>query len=112
MRTEYGKLVRDKIPELIRTHGAIPVIRVLSDDEFVDELKKRLIEEAWEVHFAQDAALVEECADIFEVMAWMMRARGIDPNDVFALAEARRNERGGFSEKAFLIAVEESVSAT
>lgn len=109
MRTEYGKLVRDKIPELIRAHGAVPVVRVLSDDEFVGELKKRLIEEAWEAHYADGMALVEECADIFEVMAWMMRARGIDPHEVFAMAEARRGERGGFSEKAFLVAVEEGV---
>ena len=109
MRTEYGKLVRDKIPELIRAHGSVPVIRVLSDDEFVGELKKRLIEEAWEAHYADGTALVEECADIFEVMAWMMRARGIDPNEVFSMAEARRDARGGFSEKAFLVAVEEGV---
>ena len=83
------------------------MVRVLTDDEFVGELKKRLIEEAWEAHYADGMALVEECADIFEVMAWMMRARGIDPNEVFAIAENRRSERGGFSEKAFLIAVEE-----
>ncbi len=110
MRTEYGKLVRDKIPDLIRSHGAVPVLRVLTDDEFVGELKKRLIEEAWEAHYADDTALVEECADIFEVMAWMMRARGIDPNAVFSMAEARRHERGGFAEKTFLIAVEEHVA--
>ncbi|MEK9156853.1 MAG: nucleoside triphosphate pyrophosphohydrolase [Patescibacteria group bacterium] len=111
MRIEYGKLVRDKIPELIRAYGSVPVIRTLSDDEFVGELKKRLIEEAWEAHYADGMCLVEECADIFEVMAWMMRARGIDPNEVFAMAEARRDARGGFSEKAFLIAVEEGVVA-
>lgn len=111
MRTEYGKLVRDKIPDLIRAHGAVPVLRSLSDDEFVGELKKRLIEEAWEAHYADGMGLVEECADIFEVMAWMMRARGIDPNEVFVMAEARRDERGGFAEKAFLVAVEEGIAA-
>ncbi len=110
MRTEYGKLVRDKIPEMIRMHGAVPVLRVLEDEEFIGELKKRLIEEAWEAYYADGVSLIEECADMFEVMAWMMRTRGIDPNEVFAMAENRRIERGGFAEKAYLIAVEETES--
>lgn len=108
MRTEYGRLVRDKIPAMIREHGAVPLVRELSPEEFSRELNKRLIEEAWDVYSANDAKLVEECADVFEVISWIMRARGIDTDDVFAMLEARRAERGGFEDRVFLIAVEEA----
>ena len=43
--TEYGKLVRDKIPQVIRAQGETPHIRVLEGPEFHDALERKLQEE-------------------------------------------------------------------
>ena len=40
MEKVYNKLVRDKIPEIISNNGGEAFIRILSDDEYKDELKK------------------------------------------------------------------------
>ena len=45
----YNKLVRDKIPEIIKNNGGEPTCRILSDGEFKSELEKKLFEEYNEV---------------------------------------------------------------
>lgn len=40
-----GKLVRDKIPEIIIADGKKPIIRMLDNDEYLQELDKKLNEE-------------------------------------------------------------------
>ena len=45
---QYNKLVRDKIPEIMRNNGAIPVIRKLQNHEYIKELNKKLQEELQE----------------------------------------------------------------
>lgn len=54
-----AKLVRDRIPELIRASGRTPVIRTLSDDEYWAALDAKLDEEVVELRAAdtRDAAL-------------------------------------------------------
>lgn len=44
-----GKLVRDKIPEIIKSSGEEPIIRVLEDTEYKEELLRKLYEEYNEV---------------------------------------------------------------
>jgi hypothetical protein len=39
---EYNKLVRDNIPEIMVKNGAKPVVRVLTDEEYLKELNKKL----------------------------------------------------------------------
>lgn len=63
--TEYHKLVRDKIPELIRYQGQTPCYRVLADGEYTRCLKDKLSEEVAE--FLRDQTS-EELADILEVV--------------------------------------------
>jgi len=35
-----GKLVRDIIPEIIKSDGKVPIIRELSQDEYLSELDR------------------------------------------------------------------------
>ena len=44
-----GKLIRDKIPEIIKSSGKEPIIRVLEDTEYKEELLRKLYEEYNEV---------------------------------------------------------------
>ena len=44
-----NKLVRDKIPEIIKNNNETPITRILSDEEYKIELEKKLYEEYQEV---------------------------------------------------------------
>ena len=41
----YNKLVRDKIPEIILKDNELPSTRILNDEEYIQELNKKLQEE-------------------------------------------------------------------
>ena len=52
-----GKLVRDKIPEIIENSGKEPIIRVLDDNEYKEELLNKLYEEYNEADSLEGAAI-------------------------------------------------------
>jgi predicted house-cleaning noncanonical NTP pyrophosphatase (MazG superfamily) len=96
----FNKLVRDKIPGIIEKSGRRAITRTLSDDEYVVELKRKLIEET---HEFAESGTIEELADILEVVHALASCVSGDPQ---ALEEARTTkcrERGGFERKVFLI---------
>ena len=64
----YNKLVRDNIPEIMIKNKAKPVTRILSDEEYLIELNKKLLEEVKEY---LESGEIEELADIEEVIIGM-----------------------------------------
>lgn len=104
----YQKLVRDKIPQRIRARGEKPITRILSDAEYLIELKKKFQEELEEYLAAETPETrLEEMADIFEVITALNEVEGRPIDAVIALQEKKREERGAFREKIFLESVEE-----
>ena len=93
-----GKLVRDKIPQIIMADGKNPIIRTLSDEEFLTELDKKLDEEVAE--YQADKSL-EEMADILEVLFAICEARGYSVDELMKVRDEKRENRGGFKEKIF-----------
>jgi predicted house-cleaning noncanonical NTP pyrophosphatase (MazG superfamily) len=63
-----GKLVRDKIPNLILAAGEQPSTSVLDDDSYAAALLDKLIEEAQELREADPKDRLEEAADVYEVL--------------------------------------------
>ena len=108
MKVNYGKLVRDRIPEIIRADHLTPTTRVLDDREYVVELCRKLIEEAKEVEGAQGDAkeLVKEIGDVYEVIDALITQYRLDREEITKLQAERRAKRGGFSQKIFLEYVE------
>ena len=76
---EYHKLVRDKIPEMIREQGETPVFRILEQEEYLKELDRKLDEEIRE--YQEDKSL-EELADVFEVMLAICKDRGYSEQEI------------------------------
>lgn len=97
---EYNKLVRDKIPKIIRRQGETPVCRVLSDGEYRLCLEKKLDEEVAEYH---ESAEIEELADILEVILALAKAQGCTQEELLAIYRRKHEERGGFDERILLI---------
>ena len=100
-----GKLVRDLVPELIRQSGRRADVRHLSGEELVGALGAKLREEAQEAAEALDSRekLIEELADLTEVMSALMAIRGIPEHDVVAAARAKALQRGRFESGTWLI---------
>lgn len=92
-----GKLVRDKIPEIIRAEGLEPVIRVAGPEEYAARLRDKLREEVGEFLDSDDDP--EELADILEVLHALARQIGVSPERLEQLRAAKAAEAGAFADR-------------
>ena len=95
-----GKLVRDKIPQIIIADGKKPITRILNEDEYLSELDKKLNEEIAEY---QEDKSIEELADVLEVMFAICVARGYSVEELMNVRNSKRDKRGGFEQRIFWI---------
>jgi predicted house-cleaning noncanonical NTP pyrophosphatase (MazG superfamily) len=103
-RKIYDKLVRDRIPEIIRQSGSTCGTEIFEDDvAFRRALLDKLIEEAREAATAPDADLAAELADLLEVIDAVVEASGLSHVTVRALQDQRRADRGGFASRLRLL---------
>ena len=93
-----GKLVRDKIPQIIIADGRTPIVRTLSDEEYLSELDRKLNEEVAE--YQADKSL-EEMADVLEVLLAICEARGHSVDELMEVRDKKREKRGGFRNKVY-----------
>ena len=98
----YNKLVRDKIPDIIKSNGEKPVIKVLNEDEYKKELEKKLYEEYNEVISASGQDRLEELADMLEVIAALAKIEGKTLEDVSLIAHQKVLKRGSFNNRIYL----------
>ncbi|MCY7385642.1 MAG: nucleoside triphosphate pyrophosphohydrolase [Microcoleus sp. CAN_BIN18] len=103
MEKEYHKLVRDRIPEIIRQSGNECEVIILSETEYRQALRQKLIEEAGEVAEADGDELVAELADLYEVIDALMLSYGISGDRILNAQAKRREARGGFTQKIMLL---------
>ena len=106
MPVRHRKLVRDRIPEIIRAEGRRPVTRVLDQAGYRQALLAKLTEEAQEASCATAGDLPGELADVLEVLRALTATAGMTWPQLLALADGKRRSRGGFEKRIFLEAVE------
>ncbi|MEU1883708.1 nucleoside triphosphate pyrophosphohydrolase [Streptosporangium sp. NPDC020072] len=98
----YGKLVRDRIPEVIEADGLTAEVRVLDESELVPALTAKLVEEAEELRQASPDDRLGELADIHEVLTTLTETLGFSDEQIREAARRKRAERGGFDRRLWL----------
>jgi predicted house-cleaning noncanonical NTP pyrophosphatase (MazG superfamily) len=92
---EYNKLVRDKMPDLIRRRGeTVEVVRLMGD-ALLAALLRKLVEESFEALDAKSGELIGELADVQEVIVGICEALQIPLKQVEAERIEKRKRRGG-----------------
>ena len=103
MEKVYNKLVRDRIPEIIKSNGGIPSIRELDNIEYKKELENKLKEEQNEVLSAATTKdRLEELADMLEVIYSLAVVEGAGEKELMNIMYQKREKRGGFEKRLFL----------
>lgn len=97
-----GKLVRDRVPEILRATGDAPRTAVLSDEEYDLALQSKLHEEVAKMEAASDDRRMEELADVLEVLYAIAEYHGLDWDTVEHVGLTKRHERGGFEGRVWL----------
>lgn len=111
-RYRVEKLIRDKLPAIMRAQGLAVYDRRLPPAEFETALRAKLVEEAAEASGAIGRAeLIDELADIAEVTAALRALHAITPEDVEAARLAKRDARGGFDQAVWNAAVSAPLGA-
>lgn len=97
-----GKLVRDKIPEIIRKSGKEPIVRVMDKEEFLVELKRKAVEEAQEFSEAESKAeMLEELVDELEVILASLEVLDSSLEELQKTRLTKYKERGGFKDRIY-----------
>lgn len=103
MEKKYNKLVRNNIPNIIEQNGEKPIIEILSDKDYKEELLNKLQEECNEVISAENQEeLLNELADVYEVLNALAYIQNKSMDDVVKIAEQKKLKRGGFEKRIFL----------
>lgn len=101
---KYNKLIRDRIPKIIKEAGWSPTIRTLKKSEFLSAIKKKVLEEAGELIKAKDKkGVVDEIIDIQELLDVLSSEIKLEKAELKKLQNMKRKKRGGFKKRLFLV---------
>jgi len=101
---KVNKLVRDKIPGIIIENGEMPNVRILDDDEFLEALNNKLMEEVAEY---QESKNLEELADILQVICTISEVIGGGQRELEYIRDEKSAERGAFRTQMFLESIDD-----
>ena len=99
------KLVRDKIVERIEGRGNKVESRILSDREYIDELKTKLKEELAEldeVNFGDKENFKNELADFQLLVDYLLKINNISKKELLEFQKEKSDKMGGFDRKIFI----------
>lgn len=104
----YNKLVRDNIPQIIQRSGKNFKIRLLGEEEYRNELRNKVVEEAKELNKARTKEqMIEELADLYELLDYVLMEEKIDLLEVKKKRIQKNMEKGSFEEGIYLESVSE-----
>lgn len=103
---KFSKLVRDKVVDQQIASGAKPNYRKLEPEDHKRELINKLIEEAREVEQSSPEEVINEIADVQQIIDDLRVLYNLTADDV-AAAQKRKNEKNGaFAEGLYIESLE------
>lgn len=106
IESEYPKLVRDNIPDIIKARtGNDPERRIAENDqEFEAFLLKKIVEEAIELRdSAAHGNAEEELGDINELLHTLMKLKRITAERLDIVQREKREKNGGFEKRLIML---------
>ncbi|WP_144656241.1 nucleoside triphosphate pyrophosphohydrolase [Bacillus tropicus] len=102
----YNKLIRNKIPQIIKNNGKTLTTRILPEDEYIKEICKKTQEELTEyLEVDTTEHKLEELSDLLELINALAEHEGSTLEEINNIRKKKAEERGGFSDRVFLIQV-------
>ena len=99
---KFEKLIRDKILDsMLSNPDQNPQWKTLSDEDFIIELKKKLLEEVHEL-IKLETIDPEEIADIQEVLNYIISVSSSSKEEIEKLMKEKKEKVGGFDKRAFV----------
>ena len=99
----YNKLIRDKIPQIIKANGKTPTTRILPEEECIKEICKKTEEELTEyLEATTKEHKLEELSDLLELLKALAEYEGTTLEEIDKIRKKKAEERGGFQNRIFL----------
>ncbi len=106
-RYQFNKLIRSKLPDRMINEGVRINSSKLSSEEYISQLKNKLLEEAEEVSLATDREhLITELADVVEVLYAISEASDINMDDIEKSRLEKRAINGHFHSDNYIHYIE------
>jgi predicted house-cleaning noncanonical NTP pyrophosphatase (MazG superfamily) len=96
---KFNKLVRDKIPGIIKNNGEFPKIHIADKAEYWKKLLEKLSEEVKEF---KQAGSIEELADIQEVLDAIIEFKKFNKSKISSVKSDKAKRRGKFKKRIIL----------
>jgi len=93
------KLVRDKMPQIIKMRGDDVKTRIAGKKEFWEKLKEKLKEEVNDFVKTENE---EELADIYEVLNEIYKIKGLTKSKLAKIREEKKKLKGSYRNKIIL----------
>jgi predicted house-cleaning noncanonical NTP pyrophosphatase (MazG superfamily) len=107
--TEYIKLIRDSVPEIMRESGATADIRQMPLGQFGMALRLQLVQEAQQAVTAQTRETLQiHLADALDVLHELAALERISMLELEATGEKRAEDLGGFGRRFYLLSSRDS----
>ncbi len=88
---------------MIESTGGKGNFKILSEKRYEEELKKKLLEESKELVKAPKEEILNELADVLEIVKSIADQQKIKFSKVEEFQKEKRKKRGGFKKKLFLV---------
>lgn len=107
MRKIFGRLVRDKIPEIMKKDGFTNIIvKRLDADDYMKALALKLEEESAEISKElrgnNREKLIEKLADLEEVITAIKICVEIKDSEITQMRDKKNQQKGSFLERLWL----------
>ena len=102
----YQKLIRDKIPQIIKAKDKVAHVRKIRGRELKDAVGRKILEETfelfdeWQKENRDD--ILKESADLLEIVLKALSIHGFTLDDLLQRQQERAADRGAFEKQLFL----------